>query len=122
MAKTSKSPKRILQVAHQLGKQRLRTYSHRFSPKKFTLPQLFACMVLKEFLRLDYRKLSALLEDAPSLDGTWLSDTGVTLQSDLAKCVRRASVTPQQANGVGPEVIPTLTWRLVPYRGQVKGY
>jgi len=67
MAKTSKSPKRILQVAHQLGKQRLQTYSHRFSPKKFTLPQLFACLVLKEFLRLDYRKLSALLEDAPSL-------------------------------------------------------
>jgi transposase len=67
MATTSKSPKRILQVAHALGKQRLRTYSHRFSPKKFTLPQLFACLVLKEFMRLDYRKLSALLEDAPSL-------------------------------------------------------
>ncbi len=67
MSKTSKSPKRILQVAHQLGKQRLRTYSHKFSPKKFTLPQLFACLVLKEFLRLDYRKLSALLEDAPCL-------------------------------------------------------
>jgi hypothetical protein len=50
-----------------LGKQRLRTYWHRYSPKKFTLPQLFACLVLKEFLRLDYRKLSALLEDAPSL-------------------------------------------------------
>ncbi len=55
MAKTSKSPKRILQVAHQIGKQRLRTYSHKFSPKMFTLPQLFACLVLKEFLRLDYR-------------------------------------------------------------------
>jgi hypothetical protein len=67
MATTSKSPKRILQVAHAVGKQRLRTYWHRFSPKKFTLPQLFACLVLKEFLRLDYRKLSALLEDAPSL-------------------------------------------------------
>ena len=67
MSQTSKSPKRILQVAHALGKQRLRTYWHRFSPKKFTLPQLFACLVLKEFLRLDYRKLSALLEDAPSL-------------------------------------------------------
>lgn len=67
MAKTSKSPKRILQVADQIGKQQLRTYSHKFSPKKFTLPQLFACLVLKEFLRLDYRKLSALLKDAPSL-------------------------------------------------------
>ena len=69
MAKTSKSPKRILQVAHALGKQRLRTYSHKFSPKKFTLPQLFACLVLKEFMRLDYRKLSTLLKDAPSLAG-----------------------------------------------------
>jgi hypothetical protein len=66
MGRTSKSPKRILQVAHAVGQRRLPAYSHRFSPKKFTLPQLFACLVLKEFLRLDYRKLSALLEDAPS--------------------------------------------------------
>ncbi|MEX2316155.1 MAG: transposase [Pirellulales bacterium] len=66
MGRTSKSPKRILQVAFAIGQQRLPAYSHRFSPKKFTLPQLFACLVLKEFLRLDYRKLSALLEDAPS--------------------------------------------------------
>jgi hypothetical protein len=28
---------------------------------------LFACLVLKEFLRLDYRKLSALLADCPKL-------------------------------------------------------
>jgi len=54
-------------VAHAIGVRQLPTYSHRFSPKKFTLPQLFACLVLQEFLRLDYRKLSALLEDAPSL-------------------------------------------------------
>ena len=67
MGTTSKSPKRILQVAHAVGRRQLPEYSHRFSPKKFTLPQLFACLVLKEFLRLDYRKLSALLEDAPSL-------------------------------------------------------
>lgn len=67
MATTSKSPRRILQVAHALGKERLPKYWHRFSPKKFTVAQLFACLVLKEFFRLDYRKLSALLEDAPSL-------------------------------------------------------
>jgi len=66
MGTTSKSPKRILQAAHAIGQRRLPAYSHRFSPKKFTLPQLFACLVLKEFLRLDYRKLSVLLEDAPS--------------------------------------------------------
>ncbi len=70
MSITSKSPKRVLQVAHQIGCLRLRRYSHRFSPQKFTLPQLFACLVLKEFLRLDYRKLSGLLHDAPTLAGT----------------------------------------------------
>ena len=67
MSTTSKSPRRVLKVAHEVGRGTLRTYSNHFSPKKFTQPQLFACLVLKEFLRLDYRKLAALLADAPSL-------------------------------------------------------
>jgi hypothetical protein len=50
-----------------IGGWALPPYAHRYSPKKFTQPQLFACLVLKEFLRLDYRKLSALLIDSPSL-------------------------------------------------------
>jgi hypothetical protein len=33
----------------------LPAYSHRFSPKKFTLHQLFACPVLKDFYGLAYR-------------------------------------------------------------------
>jgi len=45
-------------------------YSHRCSPKKFTQPQLFAGLVLKEFLRLDYRKLMGLLTDASELAKT----------------------------------------------------
>lgn len=45
----------------------MRLYSHQYSPKKFTQPQLFACLVLKEFLRLDYRKLQAVLKDTPTL-------------------------------------------------------
>ncbi len=67
MGKTSKSPKAVLLTAHRVGRQTLRLYSHLFSPKKFTQPQLFACLVLREFLRLDYRKLSALLSDTPTL-------------------------------------------------------
>jgi hypothetical protein len=39
----------------------LPTYGHRFAPKKFTQPQLAACMVLKTFLRQDYRGVCALL-------------------------------------------------------------
>jgi hypothetical protein len=54
-------------VAYLTGRLSLPDYSHRFSPKKFTQPQLFACLVLKEFLQLDYRKLTALLSDSPEL-------------------------------------------------------
>lgn len=54
-------------TAYQVGRSQLRAYSHRFSPQKFTQPQLFACLLLKEFLQLDYRKLAALLADMPSL-------------------------------------------------------
>ena len=57
----------MLVFAHAIGGWALPVYAHRYSPKKFTQPQLFACLVLKEFLRLDYRKLSALLIDCPSL-------------------------------------------------------
>ncbi len=53
--------------AYVAGKFALPLYSHRCSPKTFTQPQLFACLVLKEFLKLDYRKLAALLADTPDL-------------------------------------------------------
>lgn len=30
-------------------------YSHRFSPKKFTLPQLAACVLLSFYFKMSYR-------------------------------------------------------------------
>lgn len=65
--KTSKSPRHVIETAFLVGQEALPPYSHYHSPKKFTQPQLFACLVLKEFLQLDYRKLSALLEDCGEL-------------------------------------------------------
>ena len=44
-------------------------YAHKYSPKKFTQHQLFACLALKNFLRTDYRGVVAHLEDNPSLMG-----------------------------------------------------
>ncbi len=70
MGTTSKSPKRVLLVAHGVARRCLPAYSHRCSPKKFTQPQLFACLVLKEFLKLDYRGLETLLAESPSLRST----------------------------------------------------
>lgn len=65
--KTTKSPRRVLEFAYLIGGLVLPDYAHRFSRKDFTQPQLFACLVLKEFLQLDYRKLAALLKDAAEL-------------------------------------------------------
>jgi Transposase DDE domain/Transposase domain (DUF772) len=59
----SKSPRRVLQVASDAARQAVPAHRHRFSPKKFTQPQLLACLVLKEFLRLDYRGLVEHLAD-----------------------------------------------------------
>jgi hypothetical protein len=67
MSNTSKSPRRILLAAHELAKGVLPEYSHLYSLKKFTLPQLFACLVLKASLKLDYRGVAGLLDDSPDL-------------------------------------------------------
>jgi Transposase DDE domain/Transposase domain (DUF772) len=64
---TSKSPRRVFQVAYEAACQALPAYRHRFSPRKFTQPQLMACLVLKEFLRLDYRGFVEHLADHPDL-------------------------------------------------------
>lgn len=60
---TTKSPIQVLQRAYDIGREVFRAYSHRCSPKTFTQPQLFACLALKEFLRLDYRGLAAIVGD-----------------------------------------------------------
>ena len=67
MARTSKSPRAVLLAALATAERALPLYSHRYSPKKFTQHQLFACLVLKSFLKTDYRGLAAHLADCPSL-------------------------------------------------------
>jgi hypothetical protein len=42
-------------------------YAHVYSPRKYTQPQLFACLVLKTFLKTDYRGLIAHLADHSDL-------------------------------------------------------
>lgn len=56
-----------MRVAYVVAKESLPEYAHRFSPKKFTQHQLFACLVLKVHMRRDYRGVVALLADAPDL-------------------------------------------------------
>ena len=67
MSVSSKSPRKILCVALATAQKSLPLYAHRFSPKKFTQHQLFACLVLKTFFKVDYRGIVAILRDAPEI-------------------------------------------------------
>jgi hypothetical protein len=63
MSRLTKSPLRVVRAALTVACGRLRLYAHKYSPKKFTQPQLFACLVLKVFLKTDYRGLVAHVAD-----------------------------------------------------------
>ena len=67
MTRTSKSPKAVALVAYATAKRTLPPFSHLKSPKKFTQPQLVACLVLKEFFRTDYRGIIEILLDSSDL-------------------------------------------------------
>jgi IS5 family transposase len=68
---TSRSPRRALRVAYRLA---LRVLPHEaVRVGDFTLAQLFACLVLRTFYGLSYRRTEALLRDSPQ----WLADLGI---------------------------------------------
>src|ERR1700733_13914548 len=51
--------------AHQLGSTIWKGHSHRFSRHDYTCAQLFACLVLREVLKMSYRRAEAFLKDVP---------------------------------------------------------
>jgi len=63
----SKSPKDVALRALEAAKQSLPAYSATHSPKKFTQHQLFAIAALRQFFRVDYRGIAAILEDSSDL-------------------------------------------------------
>lgn len=69
-SKLSKSPLAVARQALAVGHTALPLYAHKFSPKTYTQPQLFACLVLKTFFKTDYRGLAVLLCDYDAL--RWL--------------------------------------------------
>src|SRR5438105_1202849 len=70
---TSQSPRTVMRVAYHLARRLLPQHSCKFSRHDFTLAQLFACLVVREFFDLSYRRAEALLADSPQ----WLTDIGL---------------------------------------------
>jgi Transposase DDE domain len=62
-----------MQAAHRLATHCLPNYSDKFSRHDFTLPQLFACLVVREHQKKSFRGVEALLRDCPD----WLADIGM---------------------------------------------
>lgn len=54
-------------MAYHVGQEVLPTYASRFSRKDFTLAQLFAMLVLRQFHKTDYRGIVDILKDHPTL-------------------------------------------------------
>src|SRR5271170_1211499 len=71
---TSQSPRTVLNAAYRLARKILPDHSDRFARQDFTLPQLFACLVLREFYDLSYRRTEKLLSDSPQ----WLADISLS--------------------------------------------
>jgi hypothetical protein len=75
---TSQSPRAVLNAAYRLALRVFPAYAREFSRHDFTLPQLFACLVLREFYGLSYRRTEKLLCDSPQ----WLADIGLLIVPD----------------------------------------
>ena len=67
---TSKSPRKVATEALAVAEKVFPRFAHRFAPKVYTQPQLFACLVLKSFFKADYRGIWELLLDL-SLVSWW---------------------------------------------------
>jgi hypothetical protein len=59
----TKAPLALARAALAAASEALPVYSSKFSKHDFTLHQLFAILVVREFLKTDYRGLEELLND-----------------------------------------------------------
>lgn len=88
MSTLSKSPLHVASEAVGIASRVLRPYAHKFSPKLYTQPQLFACLVLKTFYQTDYRGITAQLREFTDLRRT-IGLRGVPHFTTLQKASRR---------------------------------
>jgi hypothetical protein len=76
-----------MRAAYHLARACLPDYSCKFSRHDFTLPQLFACLAVKELLKRSYRGAEELLADSDN----WLGDVGLSRAPDHNTLCRAAA-------------------------------
>ena len=78
----------VARLAFALANDHLPLYAHRYSPKTYTQPQFFVCLVLKTFFRTDYRGVTGILTDFDALKA-YLGLKRVPHYTTLQKASRR---------------------------------
>ena len=63
MRSMTKSPLALAKEALLIAKAGLNPYSSKYSPRRYTQPQIFAILVLRQFLKTDYRGIIQMLAD-----------------------------------------------------------
>jgi len=65
--KSSKHNKTLLflKIVFAVSKKSLPPYFHKCSPRKFTRPQVMACLLLREYYKLDLRRLEEFINSNP---------------------------------------------------------
>jgi Transposase DDE domain len=85
---TCKSPRKVMRVAYELARRCLPDHRCKFSRKDFTLPQLFACLVVREHQNKSYRGVEALLRDSEH----WCKQIGMRRIPDHNTLCRAARI------------------------------
>lgn len=86
--KTSKSTLTVARMALRAARDALPDYARVKSPKKFTQPQLLACLIVKEFAGKDYRGIHVMLDEWSDLR-TVLGLTKVPHFTTLCQAAKR---------------------------------
>jgi hypothetical protein len=84
----TKSPLAPARTALEVARAEVPDYSSKFSPRRYTQPQLLALLALREFLKVDYRGLEQMLRDWSDLRAA-LGLARVPDHSTLQKAARR---------------------------------
>lgn len=91
--KTSNSPLTVARMALRAAGDALPNFAKAKSPKKFTQPQLVACLIVKEFLCQDYRSIQVMLSEWSELRDA-LELTSIPHFTTLCQAARRLLTKP----------------------------
>src|SRR3954449_6492129 len=105
---TCKSPRKVMRVAHLLASQSLPQHTCKSSREDFTLPQLFACLAVKELLKRSYRGAEAVLRDCEH----WCRDIGLRRVPDH-NTLQRAAASRRRPRPSGKLLDRVAEWAAV---------